>query len=301
MPRIDPLSIQLFLAAAREGSIKRAAEAEHIAQSALSRRIADLERSLGVPLFIRSPSGVALTDAGARALELGRKLNDDLAAFAREVQDLGDQVGGVVRLSASPSAIVGFLPERLSAFKKEYPRVEIALCERSTGETLRACLDDRADVGVGVQADAPPGLETWHFADDPLNVVLPSGHPLAKRKRVRFAEVLEHPLIVVQPGGALDQALREQAANLRRPINQCVAVSSFDAGCRMVEAGLGIAVLPSSAGAAYAGTRRFARVALDEPWRERQLLLYAPFKMPRLRAISALIAALRRTDADMPN
>ncbi|MDK3024119.1 LysR family transcriptional regulator [Cupriavidus taiwanensis] len=293
MHRIDPVNIQLFLAAAREGSIKRAAQTEHIAQSALSRRIAELERSLGVVLFVRSPAGVVLTDAGARALELGRKLNQDIASFAREVQDLGDRVAGVVRVSASPSAIIGFLPERLHAFKAAHPLVEIALHERSTAETLRACLDDRADVGIGVAAKTPGGLESWDFASDPLNVVVPSSHALARRKRMRYAEVLEHPLVVVQPGGALDQDLREQAANLRLPFNQGVAVSSFEAACRMVEAGLGIAVLPASAGAAYAGTRRFVRVPLDEPWRERQLRIYAPFKQPRLRAITALIAALQ--------
>jgi DNA-binding transcriptional LysR family regulator len=295
MQRIDPVNIQLFLAAAREGSIKRAAETEHIAQSALSRRIAELERSLGVVLFVRSPTGVVLTDAGSRALELGRKLNDDIAAFAREVQDLGDRIAGVVRLSASPSAIVGFLPERLHAFKQAHPLVEIALYERSTAESLRACMDDRVDIGIGVAAKAPAGLESWDFASDPLNVVVPAQHPLARRRHLRYAEVLDHPLVVVQQGGALDQELREQAANLRLPLRQSVAVSSFEAGCRMIEAGLGIAVLPTSASAAYAGARRFARIPLNESWSHRQLLVYAPVKHPRLRAISALIEALRQS------
>ncbi|MBY4897179.1 LysR family transcriptional regulator [Cupriavidus sp. AU9028] len=300
MPRIDPVSIQLFLAAAREGSIKRAAEAEHIAQSALSRRIAELERTLGVALLVRSPSGVVLTEAGIRAQEFGKKLNADIAAFAREVRDLGDQVSGTVRLSASPSAIVGFLPERLHAFHRRYPRVEVALLERSTADTIRACLDDRADLGVGVARPASPGLQTWPFASDPLNVVVPTGHPLARRRKLRYAEVLAYPLVVVQPGGALDQDLREQAANLRLPIHHGVTVSSFEAGCRMVEAGLGIAVLPTSASAAYAGTRRFVRIPLDEPWRDRQLLVYAPYKLPRLRAVSAIIGALAASGDAMP-
>src|SRR5580765_251145 len=69
--RIDPVSLQLFLAVVREGSIKRAAETEHIAQSALSRRMGDLEHSLGVPLLSRSPMGVQLTEAGERAHALG--------------------------------------------------------------------------------------------------------------------------------------------------------------------------------------------------------------------------------------
>ncbi|KAI3603246.1 Transcriptional regulator, LysR family (plasmid) [Cupriavidus necator H850] len=294
MHRIDPVSIQLFLSVAREGSIKRAAELEHIAQSALSRRIAELERNLGVGLFIRSTTGVALTDAGERALELGRKLNADIVAFTREVQDLGDKVAGVVRLSASPSAIIGFLPERLHGFKQAHPLVEIALFERSTAESIRACLDDVVDVGIGVAANAPPGLESWPFAIDPLNVVVPVNHSLAKRKRLRYAEILDHPLVVVQPGGALAQELREQATNLRVPFNQSVAVSSFEAGCRMVEAGLGIAVLPNSASAAYAGSDRFIRIPLQETWSNRRLLIYAPYKNPRLRAVSALVEALKQ-------
>ncbi len=294
MHRIDPVSIQLFLSVAREGSIKRAAELEHIAQSALSRRIAELERSLGVILFVRSTTGVELTNAGERALELGRKLNADIVAFAREVQDLGEHVAGVVRLAASPSAIIGFLPERLHCFKQAHPHVEIALFERSTAESIRACLDDGADVGIGVATNAAPGLESWPFAIDPLNVVVPIDHPLASRERLRFVEVLDHALVVVQPGGALAKELGEQATNLRKPFNQSVTVSSFEAGCRMVEAGLGIAVLPASASAAYAGTDRFMRIPLDEAWSSRRLLVYAPYKTPRLRAVTALIDTLRQ-------
>ncbi|WP_331251580.1 LysR family transcriptional regulator [Cupriavidus necator] len=265
---------------------------EHIAQSALSRRIAELERNLGVRLFIRSTTGVALTAAGERALELGRKLNADIVAFTREVQDLGERVAGVVRLSASPSAIIGFLPERLYEFKQAHPHVDIALLERSTAESIRACLDDGVDVGIGVAVSAPPGLESWPFAVDPLNVVVPLHHPLASRKRLRYAEILDHPLVVVQPGGALAQELREQATNLRVPFNQSVTVSSFEAGCRMVEAGLGIAVLPTSASAAYAGSDHFVRIPLHETWSNRHLMIYAPYKNPRLRAVTALIKAL---------
>jgi len=71
---IDPYSLRLFLAAAREGSIARAASTEHIAASALSRRIADLEHAFGVPLFVRSSHGIALTEAGKVVLARGGKL-----------------------------------------------------------------------------------------------------------------------------------------------------------------------------------------------------------------------------------
>ena len=210
--RIDPYSLRLFVAAAREGSIARAAAKEHIAASALSRRIADLEN---------------------------------------------------------------------------------ALQERMTDEVVRACLEDRADIAVGVARKVPNGMESWHFAADPLMVVLPVEHALAGRQSLRFKDVLAYPLVTAKTGGAVDELLRERAAAARMPIRIAVAVSGFDASCRMVEAGLGIAILPNGAASAYAGSRRFLRLALDETWAKHELRLYAPKRSPRPRALAALISALR--------
>ncbi len=128
---------------------------------------------------------------------------------------------------------------------------------------------------------------------DPLQLVLPAGHALASRKAVGFAEVLDHPLIGVHQGGALDRSLHERAQALQKPFAPAVSVSSFDAVCRMVEAGLGIAVIPQSAAAAYAGNPRFVRRPLDEAWAARELQLYALRKTPQPRTVAALIDALR--------
>ncbi|CAN7724087.1 LysR family transcriptional regulator [Variovorax sp. LjRoot84] len=294
MRRVDPLSLQLFLAAAREGSIKRAADAEHIAQSALSRRIADLEHALGVQLLSRSPLGVTLTEAGQRAYALGEKLDADFQSFAREVQALSGEVAGTVRLFANLSSIVGFLPERLHAFKVEHPNVEIVLQERSSSECIRACLDDRADVAICLSGAAtPPALESWHFADDPLIVILPPNHPLTKQRAIRFAELLRHPIVRIQSGGAGDSFVQEQAEKLRMPYMPVVAVSSYEAACRMVEVGMGVAIMTGSALRALAGTKRFVRRPLDEPWKDRELRVFALKKSSRLRAVDAMIAALR--------
>ncbi|WP_310568103.1 LysR family transcriptional regulator [Hydrogenophaga sp.] len=290
---LDAYNLQLFTAVAREGSIARAAACEHIAPSALSRRLADLEAALGGALLVRSPRGIALTDAGRLVLARAERIDHELQQLAGDVQALGDEVAGTVRLWANPSAVIGALPERLQALHGRYPRVSVRLQEGNTADVLRACLDDRADVGVAVQTDAPPGIETWAFADDPLMVVLPAGHPLARQRTLSFAQVLDHPLVGVQVGGSLHQTLSQRAAALHRPISFAVTVNSFDAVCRMVEAGLGIAVVPASAASAYAGTRRFVRRALDEAWAERQLCVYALRKTPRLRAVQALIEALR--------
>jgi DNA-binding transcriptional LysR family regulator len=291
--RIDPYSIRLFVSAARAGSILRAAEQEHIAASALSRRLADLEHAFGTALLVRSPRGVVLTDAGRLVFDRGAKLDDDLQALLREVQSEAVEIRGTVRLHANMSAVIGFLPERLQDFLGRHPGVKVSLHEADTRDVIRACLDDRADVGVGVETPVASSLDAWHFADDPLQVVLPLGHVLEAVRTIGFARALAHPVIGVHQGGALDRTLHERAETMRMHFAPTVWVSSFDAVCRMVEAGLGIAVIPRSAAAAYAGNPRFVRRPLDEPWAARSLQLYALRRNPQPRVVQALIEALR--------
>lgn len=291
--RIDSYNVRLFVSAARAGSIVRAAELENIAPSALSRRLADLEHAFDTPLLVRSPRGITLTDAGRLVLARGERIDEELQALIREVQIEGGEVRGTVRLYANMSAVIGFLPERLQRFMAAHPAVTVSLHEEDTRDVLRACLDDRADVGVGVETSLPPGLDAWHFATDPLHVVLPVGHALTSRKKIPFDLALAHPLVGVHAGGALDRSLVERAAALQKTFAPTVSVSSFDAVCRMVEAGLGIAIIPQSAAAAYAGSTRFVRRPLDEPWAERVLNVYALRKTPQPRAVTALIDCLR--------
>lgn len=294
VPRLDVYSLRLFVAAAREGSIARAAEREHIAASALSRRIADLEHALGVPLLVRSARGIELTEAGRSVFERGARVEDELLTLIKDVWALSGSVVGTVRLCANASAIVGELPERLQAFKRSYPAVAIALQEQRSWEVIRACLDDRADVGIAVASEAPKGLDSWHFATDPLIVLLPAGHPLAGQQHITFKEVAASGLVGIQPGGALDQLIHERAQRAQISLQIGVTVSSFDAACRMVQAGLGAAIVPTSAVAAYAGTDLFARRELAESWAARDLWVYALHKAPRLRAVELLIETLKR-------
>jgi DNA-binding transcriptional LysR family regulator len=291
--RIDAYSLRLFVAVARAGSIARAAEQEHIASSALSRRLVDLEHAFDTALLIRSPRGVALTEAGRVAYERGLQIDEELQGLVREVQGQGEQVGGTVRLYANMSALIGFLPERLACFKARYPRVRLSLHEADTQDVMRACTDDRADVGVGVATATSAGLDSWFFASDPLQVIAPPGHALLLHEAIRFRQLLGHALIGVHHGGALDQLLRERAEALQLSYAPEVSLNSFDAVCRMVEAGLGVAVIPQSAATAYAGADRFVRRPLAEAWAARELRLYVLRRQPQPRSVQALIEALQ--------
>lgn len=295
--RLDPYSLQLFVAAAEEGSIARAAAREHIAPSALSRRLGELEAVFGTPLFIRSAHGITLTEAGHAACKGARRLQSSLDGLLRDVQAASGTISGHLRLFANASSVVGFLPERLKAFAAACPGVTVELQERQSAEVVRACLADVADVGVAIVDDLPGGLQAWPFAADPLLVVLPAGHELAAKAALRFADVLRHPLVCVQTGGSLDRLLRDRAAANRLELTVAVTVNSFDSVCRMVEAGLGIAIVTRSAAAAYAGSTRFERRPLDEAWVERTLKVVALRKTPRPAAVAALIRGLVDSDA----
>lgn len=281
------------MAVARAGSIVRAADEQSIAASALGRRLAALERSFGTALLIRSPRGVALTDAGRLVYERGLRIDEALESLVREVKSLGSELAGTVRLYANMSAIVGALPERLGRFRQQYPSVQVSLHEADTKDVIRACLDDRADLGIGVQSDVPAGMELWHFAADPLQVVFPAAHALALAPAVGFAQVLAYPVIGVHQGGALDRLLHERAQALHRRFEPEVSVSSFDAVHRMVQAGLGIAVVPLSALPTLGEHSALVHRPLSDAWAERMLVLYALRRTPQPRAVQALIGMLQ--------
>lgn len=299
-PRIDVYTLRLFLAVAEEGSIARAAQKTNIAASALSRRLADLEHALRVPLLVRSARGIELTEAGKHVYERARRIEHDLQRLVQDVWSISGSVVGTVRLYANPSAIVGYLPERLRQFSDAYPDVSIELSEQRSRDVVRACLDDRADVGVAVGMEVSNGLDSWRFASDPLIVLLPSGHALATTEHLKFLDLVESGLVAIQAGGALDQLLREKAAAAKVVFKPKLSVDSFDAACRMVEAGLGVAILPTSAATAFAGTERFVLRDLDEPWAPRELRVYALQKQPRPAAVDALIGLLRSQESSYP-
>jgi len=290
---IDPYSLRLFTTVAREGSLGRAAQKEHIAPSALSRRMAELERVLGAPLMVRSPRGISLTEAGQVVLDRGARIEAELGSLARDVQARSGQLSGTLRVLANLSSIVGYLPEHLQAFRASYPAIDVALQECSSQEVIRGCLDDRADLGIGVRMEVPAGIESWFFCYDPFIVILPRGHVAAQRQALGLAEVLAHPVIGIQSGGSLSTTLQAKAAEAGLPLNIPVSVNSFDAACRMVEAGLGITILPQGATSAYAGSDRFVCRTLAEDWSRRELRLYALRKTPRLPSVDAFVTALR--------
>ena len=273
---IDPVSLQLFVAVCEEGNIARAAAREALVPSALSKRVAALESEVGVALLTRRRRGVEPTAAGLALLARSREVLSGLDRLRVELGAYGPGVQGSVRVFASPSVIAGQLPEDVAAFMRRHPGIRISLDERTSPDILRGVREGSADVGVlwNLLID-PSGLQAQPYRSDHLCVAMPPDHPLARRPSLSYADTLDQVSINVIPGGQMDQLLRRQAAMAGRLPSHRMQVSSLDAACRLVGAGLGLAILPIEAATPHAGAGRLAFVPLAETWAERQFVLVA--------------------------
>jgi DNA-binding transcriptional LysR family regulator len=269
--RIDPLSLKLFVAIVEQGSIAAAAQSNHIAPAAVSKRISELEATLRTPLLTRTNKGVRGTPAGMALLHLARRLLVDLDDIAVQMRDWSGGTRGQVRVFANISAITQFLPREIGDFLQRYPEIDVHLQERVSSAVIKAVLENEADVGICLVSAAPPGLEVLPYHEDELALIVPRGHALARRRRVRFAETLDHDFVGLHTGSSINQELARASLAAERPLRLRIQVTSYDALARMVEAGLGIGVMPRAVAQPLSRSLGIVAVGLSDAWRRRQL------------------------------
>ncbi|WP_353148437.1 LysR family transcriptional regulator [Pollutimonas bauzanensis] len=270
--RFDLYTLQLFIAVIEEGSIAAAAQREHIAASALSKRLSELERMLGTDLFIRRARGVEATKA-AQALARGaRNLLHHADDLSSELSGYSQGTLGHVRLAANLSSIAQFLPRELQAFLTQYPGVTVDLSEMVSTEVTRSVAENAADIGIYSQADDQYGLTTFPYHKDRMVLVTPCDHPLASRKSVAFIDTLAYDHVGMHRGSAANILLAREAIAADRPLKLKFQVTSYDALISMVDAGLGVGIMPVKATDLYvcSGIRT---VPLTDTWASRQLKL----------------------------
>jgi len=272
--RLDLQSLRIFLAVAEEGSLSAAALREHIAVSAVSKRLQELERTLGARLVTRTSRGVLLTAAGRRLEERARDLFQLVGRIRGEVQAFGEGTSGTVVAQANGSAIVEYLADDLRSFLDSRRRVKVELHESLSAEVVKAVAQGAADIGIFALGEAPPAdLDIRPYRSDRLVALVPLSHPLAGRPSIAFHELLEFELIGVPEGSSLGQLLESVAANLARPLRFTYRVSTNEVVRRLVEAGLGVTILPEGFVRPYEGSLRIRGIPLDDPWAHRQLAL----------------------------
>lgn len=271
--RLDLVSLSLFNLVVRTGSISKGAELAHLAVGAASKRISDLEAAVGTPLLERHSRGVTLTVAGDALHRHAQRILDDVDQLAADLSDYASGVLGVVRLWVNTSAVTQFLPRGLSGFVAANPGIRIELEERNSSEIVLAVLDGRADAGIFAEGTPSLGLHLVNYRIDRLVMVVPRGHPLARRRSVRLEEATEYDFVSLPAETSLAQRLQAAAEALGRRLRLRIQVRSFDAVCQMVAAGMGVAVLPHAAIQPHLRSMGLREIALDDAWAERRLLI----------------------------
>ncbi|MDM0052871.1 LysR family transcriptional regulator [Variovorax sp. J22R115] len=271
--RVDFVTLRLFCAVVQTGSITKGAAQCHLALSAASRRLSDFEAATGAQLLERSVQGVSVTPAGHAAGQHAMRLFQGFELFSSELADYAEGYRGHVRLWANMSALTEFLPEALSDFMAHQPGIRVDVEEQLSGDIVRALLDGLADIGVFAEGTPADGLTLAPFRNDELVLLCPRAHPLAKARKVAFADCLDHDFVGLNRGSSLLELTSRAAAESGRPLRMRVQVRSFDAMCQMIAAQLGVGVLPLAACKETPGPRGLKAVRLIDSWAQRQLLL----------------------------
>ena len=274
MRDLDLTTLRLFVSVCDTGNIARAGERANIVGSAISKRLAQLEHQVGTPLLVRRRHGVVPTPAGQTLLEHARGMLDGAARIERDMQNYVAGARGQVRVFASVSAMTESLADDVASFLHKGPHrnIRVDLEERVSPEIVRGVREGLASLGVCWDATDHSGLHVRPYRRDTLCVVVPARHPLAGKRKLRFADTLDYEHVSLPVNSAVQLMLQRQAAQLGRTVNHRIVVTNFEAALRVVHAGLAISLVPRqvAAGAAATGLRL---IPLAEPWAERRFII----------------------------
>jgi DNA-binding transcriptional LysR family regulator len=270
--RFDLVDLRLVLNVAEAASITHGAARSGMALASASERIRAMELALGAPLFERKRRGVSPTAAGATVVHHARLVTQQLELMAGELGQHAKGLRGRVRVFSNTAATQEFLPPVLGTFLANHPHVDVALEERPSTEIVRGVAGGLADIGIVADAVDPAiELETFPFAEDRLVLVTPARHLLAKRRRLAFQDALPYDFIGLPAGSALQEHLDGHAARAGRRLKLRVRVPGFDAICRVVESGIGVAVVSRTAALRCRRSSAIRIVPLTDAWALRHL------------------------------
>jgi DNA-binding transcriptional LysR family regulator len=240
---VELAQLEAFLQVAHHRSFSRAAEALFLTQPSVTARIQSLEREIGERLFERTGRSVTLTDAGRAFMPHAQRA----LTAVQEGQDAIDAVRhgevGSIRLGASASVATYVLPGTLKRFREVRPRVHVNLSTGTSEEIIERLLAGELHVAI-VRLTQHPELETVHLFNDDLSLVVNPSHPFARRESVTVAEAGQEPFLFFERGSSYHSLVYSMFLRAGVVPESVMELDSMETTKHMVEAGLGIAVLP---------------------------------------------------------
>ena len=243
---IQLMQVEGFLEVARRGSVSRAAEALFITQPTLTARLKALERDLGTPLFLRTPHGMRLTDAGRAWIPYAERALRALVDGRDALAQVMTASAGHLMIAAAPAVSTYVLPELLERFVAAHPRVEVSVRTGHSEDVVELVLRDEVQIGLG-RTIRHPDLELRPFHTEDLVLVCAPDHPFTQRRSVAMAEVAGQKLIMFDRTSSYYEITQAAFLSAGVSLRTLMEVDSIEAAKKMVERGLGVALLPGTA------------------------------------------------------
>lgn len=270
---LDLTSMRLFLAVCEEGSITRAADRVGIAASAISKRISEMEKHAGLQLLTRGRSRTDPTRAGQLVIRRGKHVFTTLEKLSEELQAVSCGAGGQVSIYANYSAISHFLPDEIALMSRRFPDIQVDFCEQFSEACHAAVADGIAEIGIVSESPKDTHLQVKAFRRDRLCVISPAGHWLERAEQVTFDDCGDEVHIGLHRRSYIDRLLDRQAVSRGKVRKVGVYSQRYEALCKFVAAGMGIAIVPIWVARSYENSLRYSIADLDETWATRQLSL----------------------------
>lgn len=240
--------LRAFVQVARQGSFTSAARQLHLTQSAISALVRELERQLGLVVLDRTTRRVTLTEPGSQLLLLAERVLSDVDTAVTEAKGLLDKSRGRVVVAASPLAAATLLPDIIARFARKHPKVKVELHDMLTDQILHHVRGGTSDFGIGTFEKSHTELELSTLYEDVLGVIMPAKSPLARKRPLRWRDLAGQPMVALARTSAfrplIDSVIVNQSVSVEAPRFE---VGYMGTAVALVEAGLGISVLPARA------------------------------------------------------
>ena len=269
----DLTDLRLMVTVADCNSLTKGAEGSHISLPAASTRIKHLEENVGAKLLYRTSQGVTLTPPGQALVHHARLVLGQIEQLRGDLQEYAKGIKGHLRVFANTTALSEFLPPVLRSYLLSHPDVNIDLRERLSHDIVRAVSEGQTDIGIVAGTVRTENLEVIPYREDRLALVVPASHPLAKTSTVNFLDTLEFDHIGMTEASAIHAFLRQICDGLHRSLKMRIQVGNFEAAARMIEAGVGIGIMPGSAARRHRRSMAIQILELNDEWALRQMFI----------------------------
>jgi molybdate transport repressor ModE-like protein len=279
--RFDLTDLRLFLRILEAGSITAGAQSANLSLAAASARVLGMERVLVAPLLNRGRRGITPTAAGLTLEKHAREVINLAGRMQLNMELLVRNEKKHLSIAGTSAAIREYLPDTLGDFLTLHPQVNISVFEAIGDEAVQAVLGGVADISFVTTSTSVNGLESLPFVMNRFALVVPAAHPLAQegnRARGRSISIVAadfYDIVGLNAGSALQDAWEKRAADRGIRLKYRVRVPSFDAQLRLVEQGVGIAMLPEATARRAARTLSIEVLPLSDAYLVKQLLVCA--------------------------